>query len=113
MYQEPLASIADEEPAAVHAGLVAASLQRGFGSVSLCVLGVTFGLLLIASVASGQLDDVAAKGGESVVGGEQTCWEGNKKFWRQIVPEHYPERTELTPYSAIALESTKCLPTPG
>jgi hypothetical protein len=53
----------------VHAGEVAALFQRGFVPVQLCVLGVKVGLLLIATVASVRLNDVAAEGGEKLSGG--------------------------------------------
>jgi hypothetical protein len=58
-----------EELASVHAGEVAAPFQRGFVPVQLCVLGVKVGLLLIATVACARLNDVAAEGGEKLLGG--------------------------------------------
>jgi len=99
-YQE-LACIADEEPAAVHAGEVAASLQRGFVSIQLCVLGVTFGFLLIASVASVQRDDVAAEGGGEFRGGENPFVGGKKKDFAANSARALFRKRKLSQYSVI------------
>jgi hypothetical protein len=44
--------------------------------------------------------------------GKQLVGREEKENWRPIVLEHYPEREELSPYSAVALELIKVLAYP-